>query len=354
MPLALAGANFAALYVAVLIPALMGGTSWLILVVSGLAVGVQAGQSSAVQVDLLAGRRSAVALVLKTLGLCLAGVLVASASPDDRLVLVAASTVAGGIVGTHVGALANGYLRQGGPRAYQLVLLWRSCYILVLTFVVTVLSWYGWALAILVYFASLAALFLLPGRNKVLTDHSIPARVALLSVLGVAGALVYRNDVNWVRARLAEDPLLLDTWHIPLLAYSIVQGIVGVGVVHSLFARRDAMREWLRGVVLARGSVFTLGWFALFGPLLLMTWSSQPGVHLAIAAVAAVGVGIASGVAHVLGLSAIPYVSGVTLASLLIVALRVMPPIQSLAIYAAALGFVQLGALRAMGTRGRP
>lgn len=319
--LALAGASWGLLTVALLLPLLIGAPPDALVFASAFVVGIQAAQSAYIQIA-PAWRLSRLAIMSLYAG----SLVLASASTwaSESFALAVGGTASGALIGLPYGAQALTALDVRGGLAYQLFQTARSAAVaigvLALASVWTSALYLAGPILIatttLVGTALSAAFWAILGRiivpSELASDpHRPAARPAItLLLLGLAASLLYRNDTTWLRASLAsvDD---FDEWHIALVAYSAIQGLVGFLVIQRLFANRAGLRPVLARMVRVCRWPVVLGW-PLCGALAIAASSVIPLYwSVAVAAALAIMVGAMSGAAHVLVLNWAPYVAGV-------------------------------------------
>lgn len=305
------------LTLALLVPTITHATSGITLLITGLIVGIQAAQSSYVQVAPSEIRRHRQTSVVLT-SIALASGCIAAVAPNPFTTTVV-STAAGALLGVPLGIGATRVLATKGGLSYQLFQTQRSALILVATIVVSTGSQWNAALAtgcgvVLIGAGGVYA----SCKNPPLAPRSAagPAgarashRVTHVWVLlGLCTSLFYRNDTTWVRASVASRPDF-DQWHVALVAYVAVQGLVGFVVVQRIFAKREQVANRLLPVILRYRWFIAVMWAFLAGAALLLGAHGGTIASVLMAASLAVIIGFISAISHVLRVNWAPYLAG--------------------------------------------
>lgn len=334
--LALAGTSWVMLTLALLLPLALGANPDALVYASAFVVGIQAAQSAYIQI---APRWAISILPAAAFYLLAAGLASVSLWVSGPFALAIVGTSAGAALGLPFGAQALRTLDERGGLSYQTFQVARSFGVIVgvLIFALTWPSSTGFAAVLLVVMSTTvgALTWLLAraalGRRGTRTNGHDPHRpeaqfATILLALGLAASLFYRNDTNWLRASLASSPDF-DEWHVALVAYSAIQGLVGFLVIQRLLSNRAGLRPSLAKLV-GRWRVAALISWPLLGVMGTALSSVSPVyVAVVISSILAIGVGMLSGAAHVLVLNWAPYIAGVlgTLSLLGLLALGVDP-----------------------------
>ncbi len=315
-----AGVTFLGVYLVLFLPAIMGASNGLILFIAALTVGVQAAQSSVIQVGRqpnLDLAKNATFMAASAVALSVLSVVVSA----DPLLDAVIATISGAILGITLGRSGLIVLGGKGGTAYQYFQAVRS-----LGLVAAAVASVGAEKLIpeaapVVATTAIAALsFFSPRVGRRRLGYSRPefltGHAAWSVLLGLLASLFYRNDVNWVRTAVAGAPEFL-LWHYSLIAYGAVQGAVGFLVVQLIFSRRQ---EW-RARVLRLAAQLGIQFLFLWAALVVVAAIAAPQLHIifsvALCALLAAIVGFMSGLAHVVELNWVPYIAGVLGASLL-------------------------------------
>ncbi|QCO99608.1 hypothetical protein FCN77_20220 [Arthrobacter sp. 24S4-2] len=306
------------------VPALIGADTNLLLHIAALVVGVQAAQSSVIQVgrsldSALCGRPWLLAIPAAIFG------VLEMLTATDPVVDAVLSTVSGSFLGLLLGRAGLLVLGGKGGTAFQAFQAMKA-----LGFVAAacaaaladrVLPGFGPLVATLT--VGLLAIFRpRVGRRRMGYSKPEPlTRGTGLSVtMGLLASLFYRNDVNWVRTALADSDDFI-VWHYGLIAYSAVQGIVGFLVVQLFFSHRQKWKIRVQGWCLRFGFRFALVWAILVAVAILLL-PALPIIQSVLGSALLAGiVGILSGLSHVVEISWAPYLAGVLGAGTLSLAL---------------------------------
>lgn len=322
--LTFAGATFIGMSMVLVVPALLGATNGLLLFIAALIVGIQAAQSSVIQVgrnlDSAFGGKPWL-LIIPALLITFLGAWIAT----EPVVETVLATLSGALLGLLLGRSGLTILEGKGGAAFQSFQAYRTLGLLVAAggaaLVERGIPGVGATLAT----TAIGALALVQprvGRRRAGYSKPEPfTKGAGISVtLGLLASLFYRNDVNWIRTALSTSQDFV-IWHYALIAYSAVQGIVGFVVVQLFFAHRQ---QWRTRVA---------GWSRWFGLVIAFVWTCVvlaafvfvpkfPVVSAVLCcALLALGVGFVSALAHVLETNWAPYIAGVLGASALSVLL---------------------------------
>lgn len=328
--LVLAAFSWAAISAALLVPLVWGLDSNAVIAVVAYVVGMQAAQSSVVQVAPRSNRRPLAHFVAAALSVLLTGV---GAQLQNAFAVSVVCTAGGACIGLTLGAQASRVLRERGGLKYQVFQATRA---VVLLFGVAAFALVGdetpAAAGLALSLPMVLSAALLPIQARFISRTHAPARPAghlsllqppveaLWVGLGTIAALFYRNDTTWLRASLAESPEF-DTWHIGLVIYSAAQGFVGFFVVQRLFAHRDEIRPKLVGIVVRARLAMLPAWVVATTLAIGVSASAGTAVSIAASTFLAIAIGFASGIAHVLQMNWLPYVAGVAGTALLLVLL---------------------------------
>lgn len=334
-----AGSSWSLLSFALLLPTIFGAPSLATLFTTGFVVGIQAAQSSYIQVDPPTTETGNFRRAL-FYGIVTVILTACAATIPAPLAVTLVSTTGGAVLGIRFGQRATSVLRVQGGLAFQRFQATRSL-ILVGGIATSSFLWSTNSLlastsgAILIValseFAgsiSAGSLKSSPNRHpRPPSDASVSARWSTLWVgMGLLAALYYRNDVNWLRSSLAKSGDF-ETWHVALVAYSAIQGIVGFIVIQKLFSRRD----FITGRVALLARRYRLMSASLWVALSLLAFAITPALPIfpavLIAAILACFVGVLSGVVHVLRLNWAAYLAGTagTTVLLVFIAMDVAP-----------------------------
>jgi hypothetical protein len=287
---------------------------------AALIVGVQAAQSSVIQV----GRRLNSILLRTNWIIAIVAVVFTVIGQSIELAPVATavlSTMSGSFLGLLLGQSALLVLTGKGGAAFQSFQALRSLGLVIAACLATVvdrvLPGQGPLTATLAV-AALSSYQPRVGRRRVgyLEPNLLTKGTGLAVALGLVASLFYRNDVNWVRTTVSatEDFTL---WHYALVVYGAVQGVVGFLVVQIIFADRQKWR------------IRVIGWIERFSIIIALSWLTALGLSIPLlpglpivpsvlgCSLLAALVGLISGFAHILELSWAPYLAGVVGASVL-------------------------------------
>lgn len=315
-----AGITFLGVYLVLVLPAIMGASSGLILYLAALTVGVQAAQSSVLQV----GRQPDIPLAQNPLfmsvlavGLSALTVVVSVNHPFDAVL----ATISGSLLGVSLGRSGLIILSGKGGTAYQSFQALRSIGLVVAAVASALAERLSPEAAPVVATLIIAALsFLNPrvGRRRIgyCRPEALTHRAAWAVLLGLLASLFYRNDVNWVRTAVASGPDFF-LWHYALIAYGALQGVVGFLVVQVIFSRRRDWNTRIRGWASDLGVQFAITWSLVVLAAFLVIPQLPVVFSVALSAVLAAIVGLMSGLAHVVELNWAPYLAGVVGAALL-------------------------------------
>lgn len=311
---ALAGVTFFGVYLVLFLPALLGASNGLILYIAALTVGVQAAQSSVIQV----GRQPNFALarnpsLMAAAAVCLTAL--AALGSFDPLFDAVLATTSGAILGITLGRSGLIVLGGKGGTAYQSFQATRSIGFVVAAVASTIAEKFVPNAAPIVATIVVAALsFFSPrvGRRRLgfTSPELLTGRAAWSVLLGLLASLFYRNDVNWVRTAVANAPDFL-LWHYALIAYGAVQGIIGFLVVQLIFSSRQAWRTRVVRWAGQFGWQFAGLWTASVVVAVIVAPQMPIVLSVALCSVLAAVVGIMSGLAHVVELNWVPYLAGV-------------------------------------------
>lgn len=323
--LVFAALTFAGISLVLVVPAVVGASTQLVLHIAAFLVGTQAAQSSVIQV----GRNLDSSILGKRwlLVACatLLTILEVVINPNPVASTIFA-TISGSLVGLVLGQSSLLVLTGKGGTAFQSFQALRSMGIVIAAAISGISEGLTFNYSPLVMTILVAALtYYQPRVGRRRMGYAEPGRLssgAAVSVaLGLMASLYYRNDVNWVRTVVSASQDFI-IWHYSLVIYGAVQGLVGFLIVQVIFADRQRWRIRIAKLVQRYMLIGLFGWLAIvsgavtFAPLLPVI----PSV-LGCSILAAL-VGFISGFAHVLELNWAPYIAGIfgaTALSLLLV-----------------------------------
>lgn len=303
------GATNLALVAALLaVPSVLGSESSSILNLSVMLVSSQAGQSTAVQVN-VRFTIVAVRLVASAVVLALLAAIVAEAV-DNEAILAFVFAACGVMFGLSMGAAAAEALQQGGALSYQVFIFRRTAIWLLAVTLCSVQLETGPVVGTVAAWLLLAVSLCWPyfrRRGEGRTGERGSWRTAMG---GSAAAVVYRNDVNVVRAT-ALAAGMFERWHLYLVLYAVAQSAVGFGVVNVLYARRMAYgalldRRLLRRIVLLLCPFWLLPAIVVLVPVAIPF--AVVGLLLALAGVATA---LQAAAAHLVAAHNFVYLAGV-------------------------------------------
>ncbi|TGY39457.1 hypothetical protein E5344_02315 [Microbacterium laevaniformans] len=354
LSLCLAATSWVLLSAALLLPTLFGSGAMATLFAAGFIAGVQAGQSSFVQVaPSLLKYWVVVEAVLTVAGIASAAL---AGWTTSLAVVPIAATISGACLGIPLGASASRVLASRGGLAYQAFQVQRSVLICVAVALASLVFRDSSTAAFALAAASLGlggAALTMMGRSQaqaVLSEQlEAPALVRPLAyvwvVFGLLASLYYRNDTTWLRASVAAEPEF-EIWHISLIGYSALQGFIGFVVVQRLFARRAEVAVMLQEKAERYRLVVMLGWISISSVILATSVLLPIPFSVAMSALLSVVVGFASGLAHVARRNWAPYLGGILGTTALLLILRAdFDPRLALAATNVVIGYVLLGAL---------
>lgn len=309
-----AGLTFLGVYLVLFLPAFMGASNGLILYIAALTVGVQAAQSSVIQIGRqpnIAIAKNPIIMAAIAVGLSILAVVV-SASPVLDAVL---ATTSGSILGITLGRSGLVVLGGKGGTAYQSFQAVRSVGLVVAAVASSGTDKFVPDAAPVVATVVIAGIsFFSPriGRRRVgfSRPDSLTGGAVWWVLLGLLASLFYRNDVNWVRTAVANSSDFL-LWHYALIGYVAVQGVIGFLVVQLIFSRRREWATWVYIWTRRLGLQFAIMWTAAAVVVLLLAPQLPVIPSVALCAFLAAVVGILSGLAHVVELNWAPYIAGV-------------------------------------------
>ncbi len=319
-----AGGSWAILTVGLLVPVVLGASPSIVLFTSALIVGLQAAQSSVVQVAPRWASNRLSSIVCAALAVASS----ATAALVSSFWLPIFATLAGALLGLPMGAAASDLLQVRGGLAYQRFQFARSVLIVASVFTTSIIPTAPlFAMSLTPLLIGGAASLVTTTSNRPSTHLSAGGGTHPLWVLfGLSLSLFYRNDVNWLRSSLSASPDF-QLWHVSLVGYTGVQGLIGFVVVQRFFANRQQAaarsRDFARqNPLLLAGLWVGLGAIAVFAAMYALV-----PVVVGVAAILAVVIGVASGAAHVQGASWVPYSAGTigTLALVALIAVEVDP-----------------------------
>jgi hypothetical protein len=302
----LSGANLAATYFLLALPALLGCGRETVLLMSFIVVSVQAGQAAAVQTGAMNTRR----LSLPWLGAVIVCIVCATRNlvPLDDRVFYVVGAGAGVLFGTYLGGYAATALGNGRAIDYQLLLLSRNTI---------------WASAVLIGTGLFkldpvvvtAASWTVLGLWFSMAGGGSPERKPRVwgggVWVGALAALVYRNDVNVSRG--FADASSFDSWHYGLIVYAFVQSIMGFLVVNEFFSRRETIARRYRSQERWARTGFPLVFFgacAVAGAIVAGQGTGSVVAIVWIACLSGMTVSVQAAVAHCLGHSLVVYIAG--------------------------------------------
>ncbi|MGO4234688.1 hypothetical protein [Pseudarthrobacter sp. YAF2] len=312
--------TFAGMSLVLVIPALLGAGSELLLHVAALIVGMQAAQSSVVQV----GRNLASSYLGRTWVLASTAVFFTVCELLTELgsvVDAVFATISGALLGLVMGQSSLLILTGKGGTDFQLFQALRSIG-LVIAATLAALSerLFTSASPLVMTIAVTVMIYYRPrvGRRRLgYGEPGLLSKGAAASIaLGLVASLYYRNDVNWVRTAVSSTADFL-LWHYALVIYGAVQGLVGFVLIQVVFSDRRKWRSRTHFLV-ERFAVLTICCWAVVVVASLVVLPALPVVPSVLGcSLLAAFVGSISGFAHVLDLSWAPYIAGVIGASAL-------------------------------------
>jgi hypothetical protein len=332
LSLMFAGATFAFVSLALLVPALLSNSAEIAIQVAGIVVGLQAAQSTVVQIGKRLGSlQKWLAPILISISLLISLSCAIFGGIFPTWLTLASQTIAGALVGLLYGQTGLLVIHSSGGMRFQAYQAARALYLctcsLIASWVTLVMPHFGGFLFTI--FVALGTLlprspFLSAGSLRQPSDSLEDIRIGslLVTILGLGGSLYFRNDTNWIRDFVAGDESF-KLWHVSLVAYSGIQALVGFLVIQVLFANRKLQRERFNRLT-SRKRVrvgVVLIWAIMAAGATVAAATLPILISVGVSATVAALIGLMSGIAHISTKSWLPYAAGILGATCLLICL---------------------------------